>query len=70
MVKWEFKTVHIPIQESFVDDAEVDKRIAPVGKEGWDLVQVTPILKDGATCSLVYHFRRETEQNRSVGFQA
>ena len=39
-------------------DAELSRQINRLGDEGWQLVGVTPIAKDGTTVQTVYYFKR------------
>ena len=39
-------------------DADTSRRIVQLGGEGWELVDVEAITKDGATTKLIYFFKR------------
>ncbi len=39
-------------------DAETSRRIVQLGGEGWELVDVETIVKDGSTTKLIYFFKR------------
>ena len=39
-------------------DAETSRRIVQVGGEGWELVDVETLTKDGSTTKLIYFFKR------------
>jgi hypothetical protein len=44
--------------ETGFSDGEVSRRIVQLGKEGWELVDVASIIKDGTTTKIVYCFKR------------
>jgi len=39
-------------------DAETSRRIVQLGGEGWELVDVEALTKDGTTSKLIYFFKR------------
>jgi hypothetical protein len=39
-------------------DAESSRRIMQLGNEGWELVDVESLSKDGTTAKLIYFFKR------------
>jgi hypothetical protein len=39
-------------------DAETSRRIMQLGDEGWELVDVESLSKDGTTTKLIYFFKR------------
>ncbi len=39
-------------------DAELSRQINRLGDEGWQLVGVTPIAKEGTTVQTIYYFKR------------
>jgi hypothetical protein len=39
-------------------DAETSRRIVQLGGEGWELVDVESLTKDGTTTKLIYFFKR------------
>lgn len=39
-------------------DAETSRRIVQLGSEGWELVDVETLTKDGTTTKLIYFFKR------------
>ena len=41
-----------------LSDAEHSRRIVQLGNEGWELVDVESITKDGTTTQTVYYFKR------------
>jgi len=65
---WEYKTVTVPLFNGKIKDREVDDHLAPVGAEGWELIAVSPVHYDKETLSLIHHFRRLQEKQRTAGF--
>lgn len=41
-----------------VNDDGLAKRIVGLGSEGWELVAVVPVAKDGTTVKTVFYFKR------------
>ncbi|GAA4465115.1 hypothetical protein GCM10023156_52430 [Novipirellula rosea] len=39
-------------------DAETSRKIVQLGGEGWELVDVESLVKDGASTKLIYFFKR------------
>ncbi len=39
-------------------DAETSRKIVQLGGEGWELVDVESLVKDGASANLIYFFKR------------
>ncbi|WP_372721258.1 hypothetical protein [Novipirellula sp.] len=39
-------------------DAETSRKIVQLGGEGWELVDVESLVKDGASVKLIYFFKR------------
>lgn len=39
-------------------DADLSRQINRLGDDGWQLVGVTPIAKDGTTVQTIYYFKR------------
>ena len=39
-------------------DAEISRKIVQLGGEGWELVDVESLVKDGASAKLIYFFKR------------
>jgi hypothetical protein len=44
--------------ETGFTDAELSRRIVQLGNEGWELVDVESIIKDGTTTQVVYCFKK------------
>ena len=70
MTGYEYRTVDTRIDNAGVDSRELEDTLDSLGKEGWELVFVTPILHEGNTTSLVHHLRRISQPGRRVGFTA
>jgi hypothetical protein len=67
---YEYRSVEVPIDHGAVDSRELEERLDGLGKEGWELVSVTPILLQGDTVRLIYHLRRMSQPERRAGFNA
>jgi len=68
VTRWEYKTLSVKLDEGYLDDQNVDSVLEGLGREGWELVSVSPVVSGGSTTMLVHHFRRVPESRRSVGF--
>lgn len=64
---WEYKTMSVDAE---LDDEQIDAQLTPLGKDGWELLSVNPMMDDGSTTFFMYTFRRRAEKNRSAGFMA
>ena len=54
-VRWQ----HLAMEtEPDLKGPETGPRINRLGREGWELVGVTPVTKDGATRKLIYFFKK------------
>ncbi len=70
MTKWEYKTLSVQVAPATLDNTDLDTLLAEQGKDGWELLAVTPILANGETQAILHHFRRVAEPERRVGFHA
>jgi len=55
--RWE----HLAMTVDAIDspgDAEASRKIVQLGEEGWELVDVESLTKDGTTTKLIYYFKR------------
>lgn len=66
---WEFRTLRMNTAGAHLDTESLDMELNELGKEGWELLTVSPILSGGETMFLVYHFRRSEERKQKAGFQ-
>jgi len=66
---WEYKTVTVPLFIGKLKDSEVDQALGDIGKDGWELVTVSPVVHEQETISLIHHFRRLQEKDRTAGFR-
>lgn len=65
---WEYKTVSVNVSIGHIHDDSLDEKLTDLGREGWELVAVTPLSVEGKTSCLVHHFRRPEERQRRAGF--
>ena len=70
MTGYEYRNVEVAVDRGSIDSRESEERLADLGKEGWELVSVTPILLQGDTVCLIHHLRRISQPERRVGFNA
>ena len=70
MTGYEYRAVETRIDSASIDSRELEETLDSLGKEGWELVSVTPILLQGNTTSLIHHLRRISQPGRRVGFTA
>jgi hypothetical protein len=68
--QWEYKTVTVSLFECRLKDKDIDAQFGNFGKDGWELVSVTPVIAKGETISLIHSFRRLAERERTAGFTA
>ncbi len=54
---WEHLAMNVPVGERFATP-ETAKKINELGREGWQLVDVETMAKDGSTTQMVYFFKR------------
>jgi hypothetical protein len=66
---WEYKTLSVNVTSGRVHDATLDEQLTELGREGWELVSVTPLVAEGKTTCLIHHLRRIEERARKAGFQ-
>jgi hypothetical protein len=66
--QWEYKTITVTLFECRLKDKEVDTQFSEIGKDGWELVSVTPVVLKGETISLIHTFKRLAERERTAGF--
>ncbi len=62
MKKWEYRILEVSMDLNDNDEIEVNN----LGKEGWEMVSVNPILKDSVsggsyTSSVIFTLKRELE---------
>ena len=65
MKKIEYKTIKVDTSAHIFSSKklnEIDTELNELGKEGWDLVGVVPILRVGATHYGYYTFKRELKR--------
>ena len=55
---WEYKTITVTLFECRLKDKDLDANFQAIGKEGWELVAVTPIHSKDETISLIHSFKR------------
>ena len=66
---WDYRTLEVNVTNGHVPEAILDEQLTELGREGWELLSVTPLVVDGMTVSLLHHFRRNEERTRKAGFQ-
>jgi len=57
--RWE----HLALTHNSADvgnDGDLSNRIVRLGDEGWELVNVSTVVKDGTTVKTVFYFKRPT----------
>ena len=69
MTQWEYRTVTFALDGDLPDGGAWDEQLKEIGKDGWELLAVSPVLNDGQTVGLVHHFRRVAEAERKMGFR-
>lgn len=62
MKKWEYRILEVSMDLNDNDENEVNN----LGKEGWEMISVTPIIKDTVsggsyTSSVIFTLKRELE---------
>ncbi len=62
MKKWEYRILEVSMDLNDNDEIEVNN----LGKEGWEMISVTPIIKDTVsggsyTSSVIFTLKRELE---------
>lgn len=65
---WEYKTVSVNVSSGHIHDGSLDEQLTDLGRDGWELVAVTPLSVEDKTSCLVHHFRRPEERQRRAGF--
>ena len=67
---WEYKTVTVPLFNGKLKDKDVDDHLKPLGAEGWELLDVSTVLFESETLSIVDHVRRLVDKELNAGFSA
>lgn len=55
--QWEHMAMSVDAENGF-GGADTSRRIVQLGNEGWELVDVETVVKDGTTTKVVYFFKR------------